>query len=1383
VPSVVSAGGDVSIEAMCVHVESSCRRIALDPQLFQFVGLGVKSAVAGGSAARDRAKPHNSVDCQPIQQFVDSSVVADQMCGGAVAFVAMQAMIRGYVYDSSFVRSSHVGMRSNGISVALVDWSEWQSVLEIQGATFVDTVVTESDNVEQLQGAAAVAFQLGIDNCTVSGFNITLTGQYGGEVSGGVFSGSYVGATDLVMTDNVFAVGNGASGVLIGPYQNSSLKRETWCNFVNMDATLVARNTLAVTTQMYMSLVRSTAGTSCGEIRDRLPHGYAYTNVRSVLATQNRIDGQAIELNAPISMFELDSDELVLLDDCTFTNNTWNSYILRIVASGADLRRSNFSENNAPDHHVVLARVTESLHLVGVQMLLNGDTRGGLMGISSGANISHSAFVSRGGIAEALRIDGAAPDSFGLNNAVIIEHCDFRHAGVTLLAEVSNARIENSTFVDAPVVGIVTAVDEVSTLFERRIDFGLSTFVNCSPAFYLRSVEFGSVLGQQESAGVDVTFDACKFDSALDATARPIFQVECDGAILTLRHSHISALAQSVGSMQSELLNVVNCSIVGSSGINLVSGNLEISNSSLRNVIGNVVLATSNASMVLSQVDVGGCGPIAAHGMESVVLDQVSIGNSTLAASAIDVSRVQTLLFTDVRVLGVLVAGVGTVKLSHVGNATLTNVTVDSCTAIRGGAFAAGDLGTLACSNARAVSNRALVAGGAVFVEDASANQLFDCLLLANNTADAYGSDRASAQLHLNVTRGSDAPPMPGVGLLQLHVALVDEFGQRQRRRTNGGLLPLRDAELTVRANLSCDAHGNTTRREVFVCLIGDSDDGCVVDVPLPAAARCVVDFAAPPVRGAQLNVSLTDCAFGFGVESTDSPLCVACLPDSTAIGGNSSCRACPPGARCCGAARVFAEPEHFLVESAASSALVAQPCLPGVCLGSNVSCSDARAVVGARDEPLNVCAPFRGGLLCASCNDTRLIPIAPDNAGGGACLECAEFNIALIVLAMVGLALGAVVIHLNTAGSSAALKILLYYTQVAGLQASGGLVSEVMSTVFGFRIAAASGSFGGVCIAPLNHFGLVMSRLCLPFVLLALLLLVATVSVLSRACWRRACMNTSKSSDSDEERDDDDGNDDGVPSKSGAVVPLAIGDNDKPAAAPSGLFSRQRLFRTSVAIVLLTFSVALEASLDVLHCVTIGNDSLLSSDVRESCSTSTALIWQRAAMFGFLPLGGLVIVSVVGALLLLRRANGSRLPASHPVLGVLFECYAGERARVLWEAFVLVRRLAIGLISVFVASFPLKHFLFTLVNTASLLATIFERPFADNAENHLDIVAQMFLVLLGGVVVERDSLGDGFRTFIVVLTTAPVFVIVGFMCRARFVQLRAWLLRRKMKK
>jgi hypothetical protein len=1373
---VVSAGRDVSIEA-CVFTSNRLSADALDPQLFQYIGLGVKSAVAGGSLlviAQNRLSAIVS-----DSQFVDSSVAAEQMCGGGVAFLAMRDLVRAYVYDSSFVRSSHVGGRSNGVSVALVDWSVWQSPLVVQRVSFRDTVVADVDNVVQLQGAAALAFQLGIENCTVSGFNITLA--FDGTVSGGLFSGAYIGATDLVITDNVFDVSNGECGLLIGPYQNASMAPETWCNFIDLSGeTIVARNSLAVSDQMFMSLIRTASGSSCAEIRERLPNGFAFNTVRGLRATDNQVGGQGVTFNAPIGMLEFDSDDSVGIEDCTVTNNTWNIHVLRVVASGGQIVRSNFSENDAPDHHLVLVRVTGALDLLDLHMLLDGDARGGLMGTASTFNITRSSFVGVGGTTEALRLDGAAPDAFSSDSGSRIDRCEFRHAGVTILSQLTQSAIINSTLIDSPVVAIVTAVDEFSAFSMRSLEFEDTVFLNCTPAVNVRSVEFGSVLGDQAAAAIGVNLRGCTLQSALaDETAHPLLQVECDGAIVQIKQSSVSAAAQRVASMQCELFSINESTIVGSSGIDVQGGSLSIENSRLLDVGGSTVRATSNATLMLSDVALVGCAPIVAHGVTRVELANVSIVDATLATSAVDVAWVETLVFADVRIAGVAVAGAGTVTLSHVSNFTLDDSVVDSCTAMRGAAFAVGALGAVACRNASALNNRARVAGGAVYAEDASAARLLDCLTLANNTAGAYGADRAAAQLHLNLSRGSDTPPMPGVGLLQLQVALVDEFGQRQRQRADG-LFALRDVELTVRANLSCDAHGNVTRREVFVCLIAATDEGCTVDLPLPVATRCVVDLAAPPVRGAQLNVSLSECAFGFGVESTESPVCVACLPDSTAIGGNSSCRACPPGARCCGAASVFAQPEHYLVENEASSALVSHRCLPGVCLGSNASCSDTRHAVGV-GVPRNRCAPFRKGPLCAACNETRLIPIAPDAVGGGACLVCDELNIALLVLALVGLAAAAVVIHINTAGSSAALKILLYYTQVAGLQSSGGLVSEVMSTVFGFRLAAASGSFGGVCIAPLDHFGLVLSRLCLPFVLLALLLLVAGVSVALRACWRRV-RGSAKRSDSDDDADD------AVPDKmGGAVVPLvATGDRDGAAAtvaAGGGLFARRRVFRTGVAIVLLTFSVALEASLDVLHCVAIGGDSLLASDVRQSCTADRALIWQRAAMFGLLPLGVLVIVSVVGALLLLRRANGSRLPDNHPVLGVLFECYVGERARLLWEAFVLVRRLAIGLIAVFVASFPLKHFLFTLVNTASLLATIFERPFADNAENQLDIVAQMFLVLLGGVVVEQENLGDGFRTFIVVLTTAPVVVIVGFMCRARFVQLRAWFVRRKLKK
>jgi hypothetical protein len=1340
----VPGGGALGVDSPTVAISNSVfesNRVtadALDPQLTQSVVLS--SAACGGAVLVVARLAHGMVRIDS-SQFIDNGVTADHMCGGAVAIIAA-AMVRAGISSSTFVGSSHKGMQSYGMSVALVDWEKWQSVLNVQDTRFRDTVVDEADALVVLQGGAAFAFQLGITNVSVSGFNVTL--RLSQTVSGGVFSSSVLDGTDLSISDNSFTLDSHDYGLLIGPLLHGQrLQEDDWCNMVFLEDTTVARNLVTSEGVMHMSLIRTVSSVACAALVAQQQGTIESIELRRVSFVGNVfVADTAIELNGLFGLVELQSPlAYVELSHCEFSQNVWGASLVRLAAASARVEACTFSGNDVSDFQLVQARAAQSFTMDHVRMFDNSRVRGGAMVSAQSITISNATFRMGG---EALRIDGAIDDAFSDFGRVAISTCEFEQASLTILPLIGDVSVTNSTF-NASAILTITTFDQGPMQFERSFSATRSTFVDCAPVLLVRSLE----IGDQTDGGFKALFQNCRFSSTLPATARALFVSEHNLASFLLMQCDFAMASQAIALLKCELLSFdKNCTIWGSSGVTMLSGDLKVSHTLLRGVVGNSLVAAPNASLTLTNVTLVGSGPIVAHAAQRVELVDVIVSDTTLATSAIEVVGAQSLALRNVAVRAVDVAGDGAVTLSQIGALELVNATVDGCVATRGGAFHVGELGDVVCNGSRAINNRARLAGGAVLVDDVASTAPFvACLSLsessANNSAGAYAPAIAATALHLVVKR-RDTPAMPGVGLVGVHVALVDEFGQLQRPLNASTGTALRSGETTVFAELACDSQRETT----FACRIGESSVDCTFDLRLPAAGSCAIAFSAPSVRGVQLNVSLSPCAFGFGVESAESAECVACLPDTAAIGGSSKCHACPTGASCCGGERVFARPEHFLAPNGGQ--LEALQCLPGVCLGSNVSCvSD--------DLPqINRCAPFRMGVLCAHCNDTRLAPIAPDASGNNACLECDTVNVAIVVLVVAALAAFAIIVHLNTAGSSATLKILLFFTQIAGLEAPGGLLSSFLATTFGFRVSAASGSFGGVCIAPLDHFSLVLVRMTLPFVLLTLLLVVAAASAAVRACRARRRRTTI-------ELEDD--------------VPLAIDglSQQTPVASVGPLFSRLRLLRTSVAIVLLTFSVAVDAALDVLRCREIGGQLLLASDVRQSCTTDVAVAWRRAAMFGFLPLAGIVIISVCVSLQVLRRANGNRLPAQHPVLGVLFECYRTERTRMWWEAFVLVRRLAIGLISVF-GDRQLRHFLFTMINTASLLATVIERPFADPAENWLDVIAQAWLVLLGGVIVNADDATDQYRVLAVALTAMPVVAVVLFMLRARFARLRAWI-------
>jgi hypothetical protein len=87
----------------------------------------------------------------------------------------------------------------------------------------------------------------------------------------------------------------------------------------------------------------------------------------------------------------------------------------------------------------------------------------------------------------------------------------------------------------------------------------------------------------------------------------------------------------------------------------------------------------------------------------------------------------------------------------------------------------------------------------------------------------------------------------------------------------------------------------------------------------------------------------------------------------------------------------------------------------------------------------------------------------------------------------------------------------------------------------------------------------------------------------------------------------------------------------------------------------------SLEVLFDVMRCRQVGDELVLEA---VTCAAAAATAWRHAATYGLLPIAGLVVAAIPSALLWLRRAHGGRLPDTHPVFGVLCECYRTERAR-----------------------------------------------------------------------------------------------------------------------
>jgi hypothetical protein len=176
------------------------------------------------------------------------------------------------------------------------------------------------------------------------------------------------------------------------------------------------------------------------------------------------------------------------------------------------------------------------------------------------------------------------------------------------------------------------------------------------------------------------------------------------------------------------------------------------------------------------------------------------------------------------------------------------------------------------------------------------------------------------------------------------------------------------------------------------------------------------------------------------------------------------------------------------------------------------------------------------------------------------------------------------------------------------------------------------------------------------------------------------------------------------------------------------------RFRRTFVAIVLLTYSVTLKTTVDVLDCRSIGGERVLRSDVRASCANARYGTWANLALFFLLPYLAIVTLAVPLVLYAARRRNGGALPRS-VALGALYDIYRPEVAHA-WETVVLVRRLAVGVIDIVMPNtldgVGARYFALNVVNTLALASTLHLHPLQSNFEHWLDVFQLAWLVLIG---------------------------------------------------
>lgn len=984
-----------------------------------------------------------------------------------------------------------------------------------------------------------------------------------------------------------------------------------------------------------------------------------------------------------------------------------------------------FHANNATDEGgAVLAVSTSSINMVACTFTAN---RAGQRG---------DAIVARSG-----GVDLSCADSEFLDNGVVLLHqgdafyaferCRFSAADLHVHACVRAFMSTASTFNRSRVEVWLDVDDMVSA---ARISALSSVFVD-SPLAVLDDSMSASTSHSRPTELVQMRAHNSTFvttsgspDAAQFAVQSRIVQSSFFNA------SSFAGVGAGVGVRPLSLVTpswqtghtIILCSFVGTAAIES-SGHVTLSHSSFVRAGALTLDAAGGRGPIARVLNVtiqglrNGTDVLSCRGCTSLLVDGARLVDlQTVNGAPLACTGCGSVAVNDVEVRDCVAGGDSSMaRFVDVAELLLANSTFARNEFALGCVFVTGDDATSMplWQNVTIEHNRATVAGGAFFVDAALAAN--SSLESQNNTASCYANTGATTLTAL-LTAGVDA--MIG-NQPTLDVRLADAFGSLPSECVGGPM----HAELDVQWAVADPLAGPLSGR---LCTIAAWKGGCSGVLPLTRnvsgiALNVTLSVAVRSVAAAHAAVRFVECLPGSAL--LDS-VCTECQKGTFAFGlGARSCEPCPSGVECAGGSAFATADAVFLAWSNDSRVDVElHECLPGVCRGG-------RVVHGTAIE--NDCVDGRDGLLCAACRNDSFVPIAP-NADGQACLLCSGVNGTLVALMVLATFAVAVVLHVTANGEGAKMRLLLYYAQIAVVVLPPNFSSSAVLSAFNIRVAAATASFGGVCIANIDHIGLTLVKLLAPFAIwtaLALLFLAANAIARVRRPARPAELEVLS-----------DAADDGAP---------------EPVVQPGdGFWSLSRFKRTSISIVLLTFSVVLKATLDLINCRQIGTAHVLSSDVRVSCDASTTYAtWRNVALYALLPYVALVVIAVPVALVWARRRGGGALPRS---LGVLHDVYRPHVA-VWWEGGVLVRRVTLGVIDVLLVGEmqALRAFVINAVNVVVLVGTLQARPLKVEHENWLDALQLAWLLLIG---THLDALAQRGNVGVALFVAVPLVVIGG---------------------
>lgn len=718
------------------------------------------------------------------------------------------------------------------------------------------------------------------------------------------------------------------------------------------------------------------------------------------------------------------------------------------------------------------------------------------------------------------------------------------------------------------------------------------------------------------------------------------------------------------------------------------------------------------------------------------------------------------------------------------------------------------------CSELELHDNTALLVGGGVFFqvdEQAISGVLGTCINATNNRASCYGSDIGTDPTQLKVV---GALPRTAMRSVPLNISLesLDAYGRLTRCPARGGARVIMAHVL----NGSCALASNS------LCMVPDEIGGCVGSLVVTDGTindTCAIridlhssDVLSPVVAWFDFLLTVVQCGPGYGIDRGD---CHECPEGTYTITSGSACHACPPMATCFHGASVSAKAGAFLVENDDGTI-------------DSYQC-ESHACLAAPPGTLNSCGGGRDGLLCATCagsNETHYIAPTSQRPNGSMCLPCDEPTYWLLaLLCAAGFAL-CLYLHHSVQGASSRLKILFYFTQATTQVLPHGAVSQLFS-IISLRAERGSPVLLDYCLLPVGPLSMQLVQMAVPGALVTSLLIIYGLQRLYLLC-RAAMAPAPHMVVLDRGADDNDGDDvsrNVVVGGSGGIVdgedddnadderqPLSINDSinkgsngsigldevrsggelpsstssstvvsssldfvQSTAMPPSGhigdrsFFSTDRLVRTLIFFLLLSFSTLLQTTMSVLWCFDVGTERVLVAEPSEQCSGDRYGRARAAALFVMLPL--IVAMPLALAALLLVWYRKGRLIVSRSAervadidvrYGVLYENY--KHKAFLWEVFNLLRRVAMAMVTIFLSNTPYFALAMTLLCFVVLASTWTVRPFVNEVENRLEIFSLSMLLIFSilSQAVEASVLPESFFTVlgIVALVCASIMAL-----------------------